>query len=346
MTGMKEVTMPRSASEVFTWSRRLVAPALRNAVDTIPGPLRQIAGYHFGWCDEYGNPIEPGGGRAIRPALTLLAALAVGGEVQPALPAAVAAELVHNFSLLHDDVLACELTRRHRRTAWSVFGRSNAILAGDALLTLACDVLVTSEHPGARTGLRRLTATGLELLRGQQADLAFEHRNDVDLGECQHMAAGRTGALFGCACSLGALFGDGTGAQVDHLRRFGQRLGLAAQHSDDLLGIWGDPAVTGRPVYSDLENRRKSLPIVAALTSGSAAGQELSALYHRDTPLSVGELGHAAALVERAGGRAWSQAQTGYLLDSALRELHAADPVEQAGAELAGLARLITDRAG
>ncbi|MFL6144812.1 MAG: polyprenyl synthetase family protein [Labedaea sp.] len=346
MTGMKEVTMPRPASEVFAWSRRLVAPALRNAVDTIPGPLRQIAGYHFGWCDEYGNPVETGGGRAIRPALTLLSALAVGGEVQPALPAAVAAELVHNFSLMHHDVLGGELTRRHRRSAWSVFGRRNAILAGDALLTLACDVLVASEHPRVRTGLRRLTSTVLELLRGQQADLAFECRDDVDLGECQHMAAGRAGALFGCACALGALFGAGTPAQVDHLRRFGQRLGLAAQHLDDLLGIWGDPGITGRPVYSDLDNRRKSLPIVAALTSGSAAGQELAVLYHRDTPLSVGELGHAAALVERAGGRAWSQAQTGYLLDSALRELDAAEPVGQPGAELAALARLVTAQAG
>jgi geranylgeranyl diphosphate synthase, type I len=344
MVVTEEMAAVRSAPEVLAWSRALVDPALRKAVDTMPPPMRLIGGYHFGWWDEHGNPTETDGGKAIRPALTLLAAAAVGGDPAGALPAAVAVELVHNFSLLHDDVMDGDLTRRHRRTAWTVFGRRNAILAGDALLALANDVLAAVSHPSVPIGLRMLNAAVLDLLRGQHADLEFERRHDVDLAECQHMAEGKTAALIGCACALGGLFGGAGAERVEHLRRFGQRLGLAFQHFDDLLGIWGDPAATGKPVHSDLDNRKKSLPVVAALTSGTAAGRELAVLYRREDPLTTGELVHAANLVERAGGRAWSQAQTDYLRDRALRQLSAATPAERPAAELAALSRLVTNR--
>jgi geranylgeranyl diphosphate synthase type I len=344
MAATEEMTVARSAAEVLAWSRSLVDPALRKAVDTMPASMRHIGGYHFGWWDEHGNPTETDGGKAIRPALTLLTTAAVGGDPVSALPAAVGVELVHNFSLLHDDVMDGDLTRRHRRTAWSVFGRRNAILAGDALLALACDVLAASGHPSVQTGLRMLNAAVLELLRGQYADLEFERRENVDLAECQHMAEGKTGALLGCACAIGGLFGGGGTEQVDHLRRFGQRLGLAFQHFDDLLGIWGDPALTGKPVHSDLDNRKKSLPVVAALTSGTTPGRELAFLYHREEPLTTGELVHAAELVERAGGRAWSRAQTEYLRDLALRHLKSIDPVAGPAAELRALAHLVTNR--
>src|SRR5439155_25163232 len=190
---------------VLASSRGLVQPALRAAVDTIAPPLRQIAGYHLGWWDEDGNPAKANSGKAFRPAFTLLSAQAVGADVETALPAAVAIELVHNFSLLHDDVMDGDLTRRHRRTAWSVFGRRYAILTGDALVTLAFDVLAGSAHPSVLSGLRMVSATVLDLLHGQYEDLLFEQRDDVDLTECQHMAAAKTGALLGCSCALGAL---------------------------------------------------------------------------------------------------------------------------------------------
>jgi geranylgeranyl diphosphate synthase, type I len=334
----------RTAPEVLAWSRALVDPALRKAVDTIAGPLRHIAGYHLGWWDEDGNPAEANSGKAIRPAFTLLAALAVGGAPEAALPAAVAIELVHNFSLLHDDVMDGDRTRRHRRTAWSVFGRRYAILAGDALVTLAFGVLSGCDHPAVQTGLRDLSATVLELLHGQYEDLLFERRDDVELTECQHMAEAKTGALLGCSCALGALFGGGAPDQVTHLRTFGEQLGLAFQHFDDLLGIWGDPAATGKPVHSDLANRKKSLPIVAALASDTPAGRELAELYRGESPLSSGELVHAADLVDRAGGRTWSQSQTETLLTQALAHLRAAMPTTPAAIELAALARLTTHR--
>ena len=344
MTEMAVVGPARTAGDVLAWSRGLVDPALRKAVDTIADPLRHIAGYHLGWWDEDGNPADANGGKAIRPALTLLTAGAVGADPAVALPAAVAVELVHNFSLLHDDVMDGDLTRRHRRTAWSVFGRRYAILTGDALVTVAFDVLSSCGNPAVQTGLRRLSSTVLDLLHGQYEDIFFERRDNVDLAECQHMAACKTGALLGSSCALGALFGGGTPEQVHHLGSFGSLIGLAFQHHDDLLGIWGDPATTGKPIYSDLDSRKKSLPVVAALVSDTPAGHELADLYRRESPLSSGDLVHAADLVDQAGGRTWSQTQTTQLLNEALSHLNDATPHEPAATELTTLARMITRR--
>jgi geranylgeranyl diphosphate synthase, type I len=117
MTTMDVRAVARSAREVLAWSRGLVEPALRTAVDALPSPMLHIAGYHLGWWDEQGNPVRVSGGKAIRPALALLCAQAVGGTATRAVPAAVAVELVHNHSLLHDDVMDGDLIRRHRRIA-------------------------------------------------------------------------------------------------------------------------------------------------------------------------------------------------------------------------------------
>jgi geranylgeranyl diphosphate synthase type I len=259
-------------------------------------------------------------------------------------PAAAAVELVHNHSLLHDDVLDGDETRRHRRTAWRVFGFNAAILAGDALLTLAFDVLAASGHPAAAEGTRMLTAAVQTLVDGQSADLTFEHRTQIELAECLSMAKRKTGALMERACAMGACFGGGSPVQIEYLGGFGAHLGLAFQHVDDLLGIWGDPAVTGKPVYSDLRCRKKSLPVVAALTSNTPAGHELAAIYHCDEPLSGTDLAHAAKLIEIAGGRAWSQVQVDDLLAQAMHELQAAGPTARAAEELGALARLATHR--
>jgi geranylgeranyl diphosphate synthase type I len=335
--------MHASTAQTLAWSRELVEPALRDAVETLPSSMRRIAGYHLGWWDQNGAKTAASSGKAIRPTLTLLSAAAVGGSPGHAVPAAVAVELVHNFSLLHDDVMDGDLTRRHRPTAWSQFGIGGAILAGDSLLTLAMDVLATSGHPAAGPGMRMLSAAVQALVEGQCADVDFEQRATVGLAECEGMAAGKTAALMGCSCALGALFGGAEEDRVGDLRTFGEHLGLAFQHVDDLLGIWGDPVRTGKPVYSDLRNRKKSLPVVAALRSGSPAGADLARLYERATPLSDDELTTAADLVELAGGRAWSQSQADELMARALTRLDELDR-SPATAELVDLARLLTRR--
>lgn len=336
----------RTTAEVLARTRDLMEPALRHAVDTLPAPMRRMAGYHFGWWDARERPLRADGGKALRPAFTLLAAEGVGADADAALPAAVAVELVHNFSLVHDDVMDGDAVRRHRPTVWNVFGRSEAILAGDSLLTLAFAVLAGSGR-SAGASVRTLTRCVQTLLDGQSADLGFEERSDVSLGECVRMAEGKTGALFGCACALGALQAAGlpgatTSEQVSFLRMFGERVGLAFQIVDDLLGIWGDPAVTGKPVHSDLRNRKKSLPVVAALTSGTAAGGALAALYRR--PLAQADLARAARLVEEAGGRAWCLARVDDLLSEAMEALRSAELAPGPAAGLEALARLAADR--
>jgi geranylgeranyl diphosphate synthase type I len=334
----------RTARELLSQSRSLLDPAIRDAVDSLPASMRRIAGYHFGWWDEHGRRVDADSGKAIRPALVLAAAEAVGGTPESAVPAAVAVELVHNFTLLHDDVMDGDRTRRHRPTAWTVFGLGGAILAGDALLTLAYDVLAASGHPRAQEGSRIMSTAVLAVQDGQAADLAFEKRADVSLPECVRMAEGKTGALLGCSTALGALFGGGTVEQIEHLRSFGDRLGLAFQLVDDLLGIWGDPAATGKPVYSDLDNRKKSLPVVAALDSKTVEARELAQIYHRRTPLSAADLVQAAELIDRTGARTWAQTHADQVLTEAITHLHDATPTPRSLAELTALAHLTARR--
>jgi geranylgeranyl diphosphate synthase type I len=334
----------RAPDEILSWGRDLLEPALREAVGTLPAAVRRVSAFHFGWCDEHGNPTGASGGKALRPTLALLSAEAAGGELEPALPAAVALELVHNFSLLHDDVMDADVLRRHRPTAWAVFGAGPAILAGDALLTLAFDTLAAAGGERGREAVCILSAAVQALVEGQIADLAFESRDDVALQECIDMARGKTAALLGCACALGELVTTGEPDRVERMRCFGERIGLAFQLVDDILGIWGDPARTGKAIHSDISSRKKSLPVVAALTSGTPAGRELAALYGGTEKLSADDVATAAALVVSAGGRAWTEAEAAGQLAAALDDLHAAALPNRAAAELETLALLVTTR--
>lgn len=332
------------ARAVLKARRAVFEPFLREAVATLPDLVRGIAGYHLGWLDENGDPVAANSGKAIRPAMVLLASEAVGGSAEVALPAAAAVELAHNFSLIHDDVIDGDETRRHRPTAWSVFGVGAATLAGDALLGLAYDVLATSGHHAAPAAATMLSAAVIGLSEGQIQDLSFERRTDVDLSECLGMVERKTALLMSCASAAGAVFGGGRPAQVERLRSAGHHLGLAFQLVDDLLGIWGDPAVTGKPVYSDLQNRKKTLPVVAALTSGTPPGCELAKLYACDKKLSDGALVRAAELIERAGARDWSEAQLQVFVSLALRDLDLAEPTVSGAAGLRSLGFLISNQ--
>jgi geranylgeranyl diphosphate synthase type I len=317
---------------------------LRAAVDTMPPASRRIAAYHLGWVDQDGVPVAANTGKAIRPTLALLAAEAVGGSSHDALPAAAAVELVHNFSLVHDDVIDRDLTRRHRPTTWTVFGLGPAVLAGDGLLGLAFAVLAASGHAAAQWAGETVSEAVMGMVEGQCVDLSFEGRNDVRLAECFAMAERKTALLISCACAVGATFGGGRPADVEHLRRFGLHLGFAFQLVDDLLGIWGNPAVTGKSARSDLQSRKKSFPVVAALVSRHRAGRELAELFACDRSLSDADVAHAAVLVERAGGRAWAERQRDLFVARALDDLDRARPADRAGRELRSMVSALTSR--
>ncbi|MFC7340521.1 polyprenyl synthetase family protein [Saccharopolyspora griseoalba] len=314
--------------EALVAARESVEPALRAAVARLDRDTRRVAEYHFGWSNADGSPADAGG-KALRPALVLVATRsAVGervdgtGEVAGA--AAVAVELVHNFSLLHDDVMDGDTSRRHRPTAWTVFGSSAALLAGDALLSLAPDVLLESGAPNAASAARSLSATTRVLIAGQAADLGFETRADVGLQECLGMAHDKTAALIACACSIGPLSLGARRDAVRGLHAYGTELGMAFQLVDDLLGLWGEPEVTGKPVLSDLRARKKTVPVVHAMASGTAEGERLRELYEQPEALTEEQLAEAAEMVRRAGSEDWTRKECRRRLAVADEQLTAA----------------------
>ena len=288
---------------------------------------------------------KPGGsGKALRPALALLSARAALAAPERGVPAAVAVELVHNFSLLHDDIMDEDRERRHRPTAWTVYGVGAAILAGDAMLALAQEILLEDKAPQGLWAARCLSAAVQRLIAGQGSDLAFERRDDVTLAECQEMAGDKTAALMACACSIGAIYVGAPPAVAMGLAGFGAHAGLAFQLTDDLLGIWGSPAVTGKPVRSDLRARKKSLPVVAALAGGTPAAGELGTLLRQEGPLSEDDLARAAGLVEEAGGKDWTENEAAAQLAAAHRCLADTPMPDDVRAEFAGVAEFITAR--
>ena len=322
--------------------RSLTLSGLRGAIDRLPDPLRHLAAYQFGWRDEHGRPADGSPGKLVRPALTFLCARAAGGGTEAAMPAAVAVELVHNFSVLHDDVMDGDAMRRHRPTVWSAFGTARAVLLADALLALAFQTVAAVGQESATV----LSDALLDMVQGQAKDLAMEKDGTGTLADGLATAAGKTGALLSCACRLGALSAGAGEEQAAWYGEFGAHLGLAFQLADDILGIWGDPTATGKPVHSDLRSRKKSLPVLAALTSGGAAAEPLALLYGRDPtpPFTTDDCARLARLIEKAGGRAWAEERGRQAYADAGAALERARPEPGAATDLLALADALTHR--
>jgi geranylgeranyl diphosphate synthase type I len=336
--------MTATFPEALLRGRDLAQPALRDAVDQLTPRMRLVAGYHLGWCEADGAPVPGAGGKALRPALALLSARVAGAAAETGVPAAVAVECVHNFSLLHDDVMDRDVERRHRPTVWTVFGVADAVLGGDALLSLAQRALLDVPGETGRYAAARLADATQQLIAGQSTDLEFEARTDVTVDEVLAMEAAKTGALLGCATSLGSVLAGAPAAIVDALTRYGEHLGLAFQLADDLLGIWGDPDVTGKPVLADLRARKKSVPVVAALSAGRPESSQLAELLGAGQDHDEHVLRQMAGLVDVAGGRDWTRAVAAQELEAARSYLHGVPmpPALQAG--YVDITRFMTER--
>jgi geranylgeranyl diphosphate synthase type I len=264
--------------------------------------------YHLGWADADFAPQRAASGKRIRPVLCLLACQASGGEWARALPAAAAIELLHNFSLIHDDIEDEDCTRRGRPTVWTVWGKAQGINTGDALFTLAQLALLRLPQRGllpafALDAARCFNQTCLRLTEGQHMDIGFEERAQVPVDKYLAMIEGKTAALVACACEMGALVAEADVQRRAHLRAFGRHLGLAFQMEDDVLGIWGDPARTGKPAGADIARRKKTLPLLHGLERSEA----LRALLARET-LSSADVQRATALLTETGSRTYTEA--------------------------------------
>jgi geranylgeranyl diphosphate synthase, type I len=272
-----------------------------------------------------------------------LSAEAVGAAPEIALPGAVALELVHNFSLLHDDIIDGDRERRHRPTVWALHGVGRAIILGDALASLATRVLLETPGPEGRAATRELVAAVDTMIDGQAQDMAFEGAPAVTVDQCVTMEARKTGALLACASTIGAILAGGPPPAVGALREYGLQLGLAFQAVDDLLGIWGDPERTGKPRGSDLDGHKKTYPIAAALARGGAPADALRRLLD-DGPLTDADRTRAARLVVDAGGRDATERFATRSLERALAALEQEDLEPGPAAELRELAIFAADR--
>ncbi|MFD6889783.1 polyprenyl synthetase family protein [Streptomyces sp. NPDC059957] len=339
--------------------RNLSTPALREAVERLAPPMNTIAAYHFGWIDAEGNPSDGDGGKALRSALALISAEAAGAPPEAGVTGAVAVELVHNFSLLHDDFMDGDEQRRHRDTVWKVHGPAQAILVGDALLALASEVLLDLGTDESTRATRRLNTATRKLIDGQAQDMSFEQRDRVTVAECLEMEGNKTGALLACAVSIGAVLGGADDTTADALERYGYHLGLAFQAVDDLLGIWGTPEETGKAAWSDLKQRKKSLPVCAALQAGGPAAEHLAALLAADAAAAAaagatgsapdelfdeGDFALRAALIEEAGGRYWTVDEARRQYDTALEALDTVFLPEDVREQLTALADFVVVR--
>ena len=246
------------AGDVLALARRRVLPALRSRVAELPARQRLWAEFQLGWSDVEGNPVAGGRtGKGLRPALVYAAAEAAGATVPN--PdrldrTAAAVELVHTFCIFHDDVIDEDRERRGRPTVWAQFGLAAALLGGDALLASALRCLDDGELVG------RMCAAVQELIWGEVLDVEYESRRDLTPADYLVMARLKTGALMGAACALGAAVAGAPSDRVARMDRFGHCLGVAFQIADDLLGVFGDPAVVGKPVGSDLRPPQLDLP--------------------------------------------------------------------------------------
>jgi geranylgeranyl diphosphate synthase type I len=330
----------------------LIEEELRSCLAPPAGSASAFYGmmhYHIGWTDEQFRPIEMKGGKRIRPLFTILASQAAGGQPEKALPAAAAVELIHNFSLIHDDIQDQSETRRGRATVWWLWGEAQAINAGDAMFSLAhlaLHRLAQYDLPANRiaTALRLLAQTSLSLCYGQHLDLDFESQLDVDTEAYLTMVRGKTAALLGCAGQLGALVASPDPNLAEHYRRVGESLGLAFQIQDDVLGIWGDPQLTGKPVADDIRRRKKSLPVLHVLgRQNDRHAASLRNLYTKET-LSEQEVAEAVAILDASQARTYAEELARRHLDCALSELEAAKPEKEAGEALREMAHFLVRR--
>src|SRR5919204_1549154 len=248
------------------WIREAIAQHVSPSARRLAAMLE----YHLGWrgpdLQTLAKPAPAG--KKLRPALVLLVCQAVRGEINtPARHSAVAVELIHNFSLVHDDIQDRSELRRHRPTLWSLWGMPQAINAGDALFALAQVVVVRDGSTVGAQLAHELNTTALKLSEGQFLDIDLQQGNTpVTLEAYEAMIARKTGVLFATACRMGAMAGGASADAIEAYATYGLELGVAFQEQDDLLGVWGRSSETGKPDAADIIERKRGLPAAMALS--------------------------------------------------------------------------------
>jgi geranylgeranyl diphosphate synthase type I len=301
------VTAAQHVSALQHRYRDQVQAALRGAVVNTDSGFFSLLRYHLGWEEADGRPTSVVTGKGLRPILCLTACEIAGGNWQDALPAAAALELVHNFSLIHDDIQDRDDRRWDRPTLWTVQGEAKAIAAGNAMRVIADHTLMSLANSGMPTSLVsdaavELTGRYLEMIEGQYMDMSFEGSDDVTVEQYLDMVGRKTGALIESAMYMGALVATSNPEQARWFGACGRRLGLAFQIRDDYLGVWGDPAATGKAVGADIRRKKKSMPVVHLFEHAALADRAwLDEAYATDGEIRGQDVERILELLDRLG---------------------------------------------
>ena len=312
-------------------------------------PLYTMMRYHLGWIDERGNPQSATIGKRLRPVLCLLACQAVGGEWQQALPAAAAVELVHNFSLIHDDIQDASPERRGRATVWHLWGQPQAINVGDGMHALALSSLLRLEdagipHQKVVRAARILGEASLKLCEGQYLDISYENRLDIGINDYLEVISCKTAALFRCSLEIGALLGTDDESLPARLKLFGHDLGMTFQVHDDVLSIWGDEKVTGKSNTSDIIMKKKTLPIVYALEKTKGEDRELLWSIYQKKVIGPADIENVLHILNRLDAQGYVQGVSDRHYRQAISELNAVNIPSSAKEELRAIAALLLKR--
>jgi geranylgeranyl diphosphate synthase type I len=341
------MTTPVSLNELFQHFIPHIEAEMRDVINAgaQPALFNTMLNYHLGFANADGSPAQVNAGKRIRPVLVLLSCEACGGGWDQALPAAAAVELLHNFSLIHDDIEDGDELRRGRPTLWRQWGEAQAINSGDAMFAMAHIALQRSAERGVPAehvvrALRAFDEMCVHLTIGQHLDLSFETRNDVSAAEYMTMIEGKTAALTAACCQIGAIVAGANDAQINALRDFGRWIGMSFQLQDDVLGIWGDPAKTGKQ-DSDLAHHKKTLPILFAAERDGRIRER----YFSGNRLNNGDLNSIREMIETAGGRAHAEQAAESAYAHALESLDNAGGLSPHAQSLRDLARSLLGRA-
>ena len=312
-------------------------------------PMYDLIRYHMGWANASGQPRSPSGGKLLRPALCLAACESVGGDWHSALPAAAAIEILHNFTLVHDDIEDGDRERRGIPTVWALWGEAQGINTGDAMHAIARLALLRLEeagHPPPKVirAARMLDEACLRLCEGQYLDIAYESRTDIEVPDYLSMIERKTAALFACSVEIGALLGTDNESVIEGLGRFGRNLGLAFQVQDDGLGIWGHSEITGKSSATDILKKKKTLPVIHAMRNADfPLREELFGIYAQQT-LDPADLARVLDILESVGAYRYTVETAEKYVQQALWELSRVPIEPPARDQLAALAESLLGR--
>jgi len=285
------------------------------------------------------------GGKRLRPTLALTACEMYCGDAQPALPVALALEIFHNFTLLHDDVMDQAPVRRGKPTVHVRWNDNTAILSGDQMMTEAYMQLERISPEQLPEVLRIFNRMANGIWCGQQLDMEFEKREDVGVDEYLEMIRLKTSVLLGAALQLGGFVAHAPEEDVQTLYRIGEQLGLAFQVQDDLLDVWGDPATFGKRIGGDIVQNKKSLVQILALQH--AEGDTLLALQgwlHRQNFVEEQKIREVTALYDALGIRSLCEARVEEYTASAMRDIDCLSVPDEEKEKLRVIARNLLNR--